>query len=920
MGQVFAVSSAAELKAALGAAQGGDTIKLASGEYGELNLKNYSYEGDGVKITSDDPENMAVFDKITLYGSDNLHFDRIEIDFEPVGNTGYKVGFRAVEGENISLTNSVLEGGVNPNAANPDSPVGFGVQIQRIDNMLLEGNDISHFHVGLNMAYVDGLTVKENLIEEVRTSPMTGGAVNNVEISGNHFGSSHPVNLGGAGDHGDMVHIYPLSGQTGPMENIVIRDNFFEQGSGEDAILGVYIDDSGSGGSGLGYRNVVIENNVIHNGDAQGIRAENVDGLTIADNSLIQSSGETLGEAPGIVLTSGTQNVVVENNIVAGLISGSSVRDAEALNVRIGDNLIVQDRDPSAENYVGDLFVNGLVSNGHVNDFIPIEGSAAEGYGATLVRFGPGEGAHVGIVADTAGDHLDVKTVNFDLEALFDANGAVDLTGAQITWNFGDGQSATGDNIPHTYEQAGTYDVIAEVRLANGDTAHVRHTVDVATTEAVEASFDNGIVDESDVENELTVIGNVRLEEGRFGNAIRLAESGARIEVERSQEILDNPAYSISFAFKKDGGTAENDDNGMFSYFSGSSYISTSEGQIRFTGITTEDRISLNVNDQSIEDGEWHHVTFTYSSETGIAVMYLDGEEVDRQEGISGIQADTSGHELHLGGRVSGAFGGLMDEFEFSRVALTAEDVQTRYETLFDLPYTPPAPVEEPVIIDPPAPEPEPEPVQPAPTPEPVQPAPTPEPVPTPPISDDTTPPVPEPVPAPTPVPEPVVEPTPVTPPVADDDATPPAPEPVQPAPTPEPVPAPAPVPEPVAPPIVEDPATPTPSADEWICVLRPPASESKDADTDVTPDPVAPLDPATMRFFGSGGSYAPMRQTFTVADDGTLKKGDADMAGADTDGVTLLNILTSVDKVDEPVLDEDEDESLAQHIAEIWG
>lgn len=690
MGTTFSVSTAAELAAAIQAAEGGDRIELAAGNYGELNLTSQHFTGEGVTIVSADPDNVAVFDKITLYRCENMHFDSIEIDFEPTGNTGYQVGFRAAEGTDISISNSLIHGGFDESRESPydEAPVGIGVQIQRVDNVVVDNNEIYDFHAGVGVAYVDGLEVTDNHIHDMRTSPLAGGGVSNVEVSGNHFESSHPIDLGGTGDHGDMIHFYPLTNQVGPMENIYIRDNFFEQGTGEDAILGIYIDDAGGGGSGLGYTNVVIDNNVLHNGDAQGLRVENVDGLTVTNNSFLQASGTGAGSAPGIVLTSDTENVVIDNNILAGIISGSSISGdaAAALNVQIGDNIFVQNSDPFGDNYVGDIFLNGLTPNGDVVDFTPLAGSPAEGYGSTLAGFLAEAGDYAGMIFDTRGEGLEMQTVEFDAAALFSAWQEIDITDAEIAWDFGDGNTGAGHTVSHTYESAGSYDVTATFTMPGGRIISVDHTVDIFTPEAVAIDFENGTVaDVSDLENLVETVGNYNLESSRFGDALRLVEHTSRVSIERSEEILDNPEFTIAFAFQKDGGTDANSDDGMFSYFSGTSYISTGQGTIRVGGGTSTGRtINLEADVPQVEDGAWHHLTYTFSSETGTAVMYLDGEEVDRMEGLTGIQSTTAGHDLLLGGRTGGAFGGLMDEFEFTRTALTPEQVAERYDALFN--------------------------------------------------------------------------------------------------------------------------------------------------------------------------------------------------------------------------------------------
>lgn len=714
MVQTYTVSNAVELAAAIDGASDGDRIELEAGEYGELLLNSVSFSGEGITIASADPSDMAIFDKVGLYRSDNIHFDQIEVDFEPVGNTGYNAAFYAFESDDISIKNSTLEGGYRDTASDPEvaeRPSGVGIRLRDNENITIENNDISVFHVGINFGYVDGLVVNNNEVYDLRTSPLTGGGTNNAEVIGNHFSSSNPLNLGGSGDHGDLIHFYPLAGMDGPMENIVIKDNFLEQGEGTQSLLGIYIDDAGGGVSGIGYTNVVIENNVVHNGDGQGIRVENADGLSIMDNTLIQSSGHA-GDAPGIVLTSGTQNAVIDNNIIAGAISGSSITtsNATALNVEIGDNFFVQYSNPFGENYVGDMFVNGLTPNGEVRDFTPLEGSDAEGYGSTLTGFDVGRGAHVAVISDTRGEGLDMRSVHFDAEALYGSEGEIDITNADVDWDFGDGNTGSGDAITHIYDIAGSYDVTGTFTLENGETISVDKTIDVFSPDAVIMDFEDGFVDISDIENRVTTVGDVTTEEGRFGEALRLNTTSARVEVIRSEEILENPEFTMSFAFQKDGGTEANSDDGAFIYFTGTSYIGTSEGALAFSGQTsTGYNIRMNVDAEQIEDGEWHHLTYTFSSEDRSAVLYLDGEEVDRVNNVSGIQHTTTGHDLHLGGRTGGAFGGLMDEVEFTRAALTPDEVRDRYESLFEEEteaeadaevVAPAAPEAEPEVVD----------------------------------------------------------------------------------------------------------------------------------------------------------------------------------------------------------------------------
>ena len=76
------VASAAELKAALANASGGETIVLAPGDYGALSFKHQL--PSEVTITSADADHPAVFERVSLNGASNLTFDHVV--FQPVQN------------------------------------------------------------------------------------------------------------------------------------------------------------------------------------------------------------------------------------------------------------------------------------------------------------------------------------------------------------------------------------------------------------------------------------------------------------------------------------------------------------------------------------------------------------------------------------------------------------------------------------------------------------------------------------------------------------------------------------------------------------------------------------------------------------------------------------------------------------------
>src|SRR5690606_11163898 len=105
------------------------------------------------------------------------------------------------------------------------------------------------------------------------------------------------------------IHYWTKPGQDGASTNYVIQDNFIEQGNGT-ALLGIYLDNNANP---QGFENVVISNNVIHNGNGQGMRLEDVNGAIISNNTLVQTEGD-FRKAPRIRLEDGTQNVVLTDN------------------------------------------------------------------------------------------------------------------------------------------------------------------------------------------------------------------------------------------------------------------------------------------------------------------------------------------------------------------------------------------------------------------------------------------------------------------------------------------------------------------------------------------------------------------------------------------------------------------------------
>lgn len=678
----YVVSSTSELTTILSNARGGDKIELRAGDYGDLKLGHLDFTSE-VTITAHDAD-PPIFNSIALWNCDNLTFDGINVDFEPTAETvEWSAGFRADGSSDIKILNSTFTGGNAVAGIDADAeaglqgkngingyPIGVGVSFYRSTDVTVENNTISQFSSGVRFNNTYGVDMNYNEIHSVRKVPVGGGDVNNVHMEGNYFHDMTPWKFGGKGDHGDFVHFWTSPTQGPPSENFVFRGNFFAQGDGVP-VLGIYLDDNLND---IGFRNVLVENNVIHNSNAQGVRMEDVVGLTIINNTMVQASGADIRDAPGIHLSEGTRDVTISGNIHAG-ISGPGAQNPERDNITVGNNMIVQIQDPLAENYVGKLFVNAMTTSPTLADLSVVPGSILDGFGAAITNM-PG-----GYISNSWGEGLAMATHDFDL--------SMDRAG-NVTWDFGDGTTAEGKTAQHTFAKPGTYTATATVQYEDGTSQTFTKTVHTLSPVGLQSGFEDG------VQSGMTIRGDAEFVAGQNGDAVRLTSPRSTVTFDATEDLLNNPEFTISLAFRKDAG--HETEGGRLLYFSGTAIVDLTATGIVVRGSTDAgETIRLGVNEAGLDDSDWHQFTYTTSKADGTAILYLDGVEIARMEGLTGGQYTTLGHDMHIGNPFGQSLSGLMDEATFLRAALTPEQVQESYAAFRDgttmLDYEPQPPV-----------------------------------------------------------------------------------------------------------------------------------------------------------------------------------------------------------------------------------
>ena len=676
------VTDLTSLMTALQTAPAGSTILLAGGHYGDLSMVpgfHFNFSGN-VTIKAADPNNPPVFDTIFMQGVSNVTLSGLTVKM-PATDTSvsHDAAVRVDGSSNIVLDNMTLTGSPAINGIDASSPVGtanptgtiqglpFGdaVSINNVQNITVSNSDISYFEAGIRTSNVDGFNVLNNEIYDIRQTPIGGGNTSNVLIDGNHVHDMIPWNYGGKGDHGDYVHFWTRPNhQTTPNDNIVVTNNFFDQGDGH-GIIGVYIDDNGNG---IGSTNVTVSNNIILTSNLTGVRFENVHGATITNNTII-SPNETAGGDPGIILTGGTSTTTVSDNVVGGI----SVAYNSSTGVNPTNNLIVQREFPEKAGYLGDLYGNWLADAPTLADLIALPGSQVDSgnYGAAMTQpeYLP-SGLH-GFVLDAPGQGLGMTTHQLDASTVIGPNGLVSTSGARVRWDFGDGTTGNGLVTTHNYDQPGRYDATATVTLSNGQKVVINKTIEVVSPVALYADFDQGAGDQSAVQNPVTMSGGATIVHDSGSKVIDL--NGGLVSYQRSTDFFDNSEFTLLADFRK----SSLGDTGKLITFPGSFVVTIGAGSLNVAVTTDAGKNTLRAGNLPIDDTKWHQLAVTFSGATGEAILYLDGNEIARVAGLDdAIQRGLSSHDFHIGSPFGGSFTGHVDNVAFLKGALTAGDVQ----------------------------------------------------------------------------------------------------------------------------------------------------------------------------------------------------------------------------------------------------
>ncbi|WP_170412503.1 right-handed parallel beta-helix repeat-containing protein, partial [Ruegeria arenilitoris] len=310
MSTTITVTSAAELNQALSQAKGGETILLAAGDYGALNLSaNYA---STVTIKSADANAPATITKMNLNNASNITFEDLNFDYSFNGEAKSYRPFSIQNSSNITIDNSTFSGDVATGVSATADGYGWGqgLFVFRSDNINVTNNEFHDWLKGMYVGISADVTVSGNNLHSISEDGMFYENIQGAVIEGNyiHDFARNPNSAG----HGDFIQFSRL---TGVSTDIIIRDNVLDMGSGDWA-QSIFM---GNGKIVQPYQNVLIENNTIYNGHTHGISVSGTDGLTIANNTVLAVPGALTGgvSIPKISVAGGSTNVTIDQNVVS---------------------------------------------------------------------------------------------------------------------------------------------------------------------------------------------------------------------------------------------------------------------------------------------------------------------------------------------------------------------------------------------------------------------------------------------------------------------------------------------------------------------------------------------------------------------------------------------------------------------------
>jgi hypothetical protein len=304
-GESIRADGAAELGAAIAAAAPGERILLAPGAYGALIVRGRTF-APAIEIAAADPSRPPHFASIRIADSTGVHFADIGVAHGPAAKPEQERAVDITRSRDIEFLNAVISGAPDGDPAN--DPV--GLVIRDSARIRIEGSRFHDLWRGAAVLDSTGWSIRGSQFRRMGSDGIVGRGAVRARIEDNLF-TDFSTDLA-TGVHPDAIQFWDR-GAARAIDGLTVSGNTVLRGRGGPS-QGVFINGENPA---LVSRNILIENNVIHQSMLQGILVKNVDGAIIRHNTVAPFDPAT--DAPGIEARAPAVDVVVEGNLAASL-------------------------------------------------------------------------------------------------------------------------------------------------------------------------------------------------------------------------------------------------------------------------------------------------------------------------------------------------------------------------------------------------------------------------------------------------------------------------------------------------------------------------------------------------------------------------------------------------------------------------
>ena len=687
-------NSAGPIVDALRKASPGDVISMPGGDYGALELdSDFAWDGAPVTLRSADPADPIVLRAMLLKGVRNLIVEGVTFDYVPRSGDSEKIApFSVRSSVNVTVRGGVFDGADAVDGKEWARGFGFGhgFYVYGGKDIALEGSTFFNWKRAGVFERVTGLTVRGNEVRAIRSDGFDFAQVQDVLIEANHLHDFEGAPEGT--DHRDMIQFWTASTDK-PSRNVTIRGNVLDSGNGS-ATQSIFIRNEISERDetrrdAMLYRDFTIENNLIRNGHVHGITVTGIRGLTVRNNTVIQDGDAglaTIAAKPAINLRWLVHDAVLTDNVSSGI----AISDYAAENgLTESGNVIVQRGSPAVPLYYDALFLDGLgdgaaagwddpLPDGRLHGLPPSAVPALRGLqlrpdgalagaaaGAALQR-DPALPA-VAVIAETPAGLSGQSRRTLRLQAWTAQGAPRDLSGARVLWRLGDGteQETDGPTLTHRFAAPGDYRAVVSATLPDGGTLRAGRSLRVRSPVGLAEDFTTM----TEAPPGLSAPAVLRPGEGVV---LRGGDASGTVSFGRQPRLSNLEAFTLSATFRM----TDPSQAGTLVYIGGALVVDVSAREAGARIWLGKGRKLQIRAPAALADGRPHTVTVSFSSETGLVRLWIDGAAIRPQSGAKGgIFTGPRRHAFYLGHPRKRSFGGVVERIQAFPVAAAPEDI-----------------------------------------------------------------------------------------------------------------------------------------------------------------------------------------------------------------------------------------------------